>query len=527
MRTCTLVVVSPSRACTFGIDNALRVCTFGVTGIARVCTSGVGPVCVCAFGGRTSCDCAFGVRLGSGCAFVGCALRVCTFGVRALRVRALRICAFGVCALRVRVVRVWAACVRRRLALLVTAAMALVLVAFLVPLALLLRAGAEDRAVATATVQAQSLGALVATADAESLRLTVEQANVDSAHPVSIYFADGTVVGAAVPMTPGVRLAAQRGISFGVAHADGREILIAVQGLPAGTAVVRSFVPERDLRRGVTRAWLVLAAVGAGLLLLGLAVADRLAVAVVRPIRTLAAVSESLSAGDLDRRAPAADGPGEVRAVAAALNRLAGRIRDLLRQEREAAADLSHRMRTPMTALRLDAEGISDPNESARMLEHVAALDRALTAVIEDARRERIAPECDAAAVVAERVAFWSVLAEDQGRVVRTVLTPGPLPVAVSAGDLAAAVDALLGNVFAHTDEGTGFAVELHARPGRTELVVDDEGPGFDAQAAARGVSGGGSTGLGLDIARRTAESTGGHLMITGARVTLELLTDP
>ncbi|MFG2039351.1 sensor histidine kinase [Dactylosporangium sp. NPDC048998] len=415
---------------------------------------------------------------------------------------------------------------RRRLALLVSAAMALVLVAFLVPLALLLRAAAEDRAVAAAAAQAQALGALVATADSQSLRLSVEQANVDGAHPVTVFLPDGTVVGARAERTPAVRLAAQRG-SFTVAHPDGREVVVAVQGLPGGTAVVRSFVPEADLRRGVARSWLVLALVGAGLLLLGLAVADRLAVAVVRPIRTLAAVSEGLSAGDLDRRAPAGAGPPEVRAVAAALNRLAARIRDLLRQEREAAADLSHRMRTPMTALRLDAEGLADPAEAARMLEHVAALDRALTAAIEDARRERGAPACDAAAVVAERVAFWAVLAEDQGRAVRTELDPGPLPVAVSAADLAAAVDALLGNVFAHTDEGVGFAVALRGIARGAALVVQDDGPGFDPAAGARGVSGGGSTGLGLDIARRTAESTGGRLTVAGSRVTLELLTDP
>ncbi|GAA4258744.1 sensor histidine kinase [Dactylosporangium darangshiense] len=414
---------------------------------------------------------------------------------------------------------------RRRLALLVAAAMVLVLAAFLVPLALLLRAAAEDRAVAAALVQAQSLGALVATADAQSLRLTVEQANVDGAHPVTVYLPGGGTVGAAVAATPAVRLAAQQG-SFTVAHADGREIVVAVQGLPGGTAVVRSFVPEADLRRGVTRSWLVLAAVGAGLLLLGLAVADRLAVAVVRPIRTLAAVSEALSAGELDRRAPARDGPPEVRAVAAALNRLAARIRDLLRQEREAAADLSHRMRTPMTALRLDAEGLADPGDAARMLRHVDALDRALTAVIEDARRERAAPSCDAAAVVAGRIAFWAVLAEDQGRAVRCELDPGPLPVAASAADLAAAVDALLGNVFAHTDEGTGFSVSLLGTARGADLVVEDDGPGIAPSAGERGVSGGGSTGLGLDIARRTAESTGGRMTVAGSRVTLELLTD-
>ncbi|GAA2590458.1 HAMP domain-containing sensor histidine kinase [Dactylosporangium fulvum] len=402
---------------------------------------------------------------------------------------------------------------RWRLALLVSAAMALVLVAFLVPLAQLLRSVAEDRAVAAATAQAQSLAALVATADPQSLRLAVEQANMDGAPSVTVYLPDGTRAGAAVEPTPAVRLAAQRG-SFTVAHPGGREIVIAVQGLQGGTAVVRSFVPERDLRQGVTRARLVLALVGLGLLLLGLAVADRLAVMVVRPIRTLSAVSDDLARGDLDRRAPTRAGPPEVRAVATALNHLAARIRDLLRQERETVADLSHRMRTPMTALRLDAEGLRDPEEAERILAHVAALDRALTAVIEDARRERTAPSCDAAAVVAERVAFWTVLAEDQQRPVDTALDPGPIPVAAGADDLAATVDALLGNVFAHTEEGVGLGVALRRTPDGAVLVVEDDGPGFDPAAGQRGVSGAGSTGLGLDIARRTAESAGGSLTV-------------
>ncbi|WP_238016620.1 HAMP domain-containing sensor histidine kinase [Dactylosporangium sp. AC04546] len=409
---------------------------------------------------------------------------------------------------------------RWRLALLVAATMTVVLVAFLVPLALLLRDVAEDRAVTTATNQAQSVAAIVATADPQSLRLAAEQARV------TVYLPDGSTVGAGAPVTPAVRLAPKRG-SFKVAHDGGREIIVAVQGLPGGTAVVRAFVPERDLRRGVARSWLILALVGVGLLVLGLAVADRLAVMVVRPIRTLAEVSDGLAGGDLDRRAAAA-GPPEVRAVAAALNQLAGRIRDLLRQERERVADLSHRMRTPMTALRLDAEGLRDPADAERMLGHVAALDRAVTAVIEDARRERSAPSCDAAAVVAERVAFWTVLAEDQGRSVAFAADSGPLPVAVAAGDLAATVDALLGNVFAHTDEGAGFAVTLKRAERGAVLVVDDEGPGFPAAAGGRGVSGAGSTGLGLDIARSTAESAGGSLTIGrspggGARVTVAL----
>ncbi|MEV4512127.1 HAMP domain-containing sensor histidine kinase [Dactylosporangium sp. NPDC049525] len=413
---------------------------------------------------------------------------------------------------------------RWRLALLVAAAMTLVLLAFLVPLALLLRGVAADRAVSAATTQAQSLAVLVATADPQSLRLAVEQVNVDAARPVTVYLPDGTTVGPPAARTPAVLLAA-RTTSFSVEHPGGREVLVVVQGLAQGTAVIRVFVPRDELRKGVTRAWLVLALLGVGLLAVGVAVADRLAVMVVRPIRSLATVSDALAGGDLDRRAPAAVGPPEVRAVAAALNQLAARIRDLLRHERERVADLSHRMRTPMTALRLDAEGLRDPDEAARILAHVAALDGAVTAVIEDARRERDLPSCDATAVVAERIRFWTVLAEDQRRPVETDLPDGPLPVAVSAADLAACVDALLGNVFAHTEEGVAVAVTLDAR---RVLTVQDAGAGFDPAAGARGVSGAGSTGLGLDIARRTAEAAGGTLAVDrsplgGARVTVTL----
>ena len=100
------------------------------------------------------------------------------------------------------------------------------------------------------------------------------------------------------------------------------------------------------------------------------------------------------------------------------------------------------------------------------------------------------------------------MLAEDQQRPVETDLPAGPLPVAVSAADLAACVDALLGNVFAHTEEGVAVAVTLDRR---RVLTVQDAGAGFDPAAGARGVSGAGSTGLGLDIARRTAEAAGRH----------------
>ena len=84
-----------------------------------------------------------------------------------------------------------------------------------------------------------------------------------------------------------------------------------------------------------------------------------------------------------------------------------------------------------------------------------------------------------------------------------------PVQVRASAEDLAAALDALLQNVFAHTADGVGMTVSVTAD---RVLVVQDDGTGF-TNAPERGVSAV-STGLGLDIARRTAEASGGSMSI-------------
>jgi len=104
----------------------------------------------------------------------------------------------------------------------------------------------------------------------------------------------------------------------------------------------------------------------------------------------------------------------------------------------------------------------------------------------------------------------------------------GPLPVGVAAAELTAGMDALIGNVFAHTPQGTSFSVRLQPRAGGGALLcVTDTGPGFaGADLVRRGASGGQSTGLGLDIARQAAEASGGALTIkpgNGGRVAVEL----
>jgi signal transduction histidine kinase len=132
--------------------------------------------------------------------------------------------------------------------------------------------------------------------------------------------------------------------------------------------------------------------------------------------------------------------------------------------------------------------------------------------------------------VIAERVAFWRPLAEDQDRVMSVTLPAGPALVRVSAEDLAACADVLFENVFTHTPEGAALMVRLsHQAGGGAWLVVADDGPGFPPDGPVRrGLSRGGSTGLGLDIARRVAEASGGTMTIGrsatgGGSVTLGL----
>ncbi|MEU4239625.1 HAMP domain-containing protein [Actinoplanes sp. NPDC026619] len=409
---------------------------------------------------------------------------------------------------------------RARLTLLVAATTVLVLLAFLVPMALLVRQVAADRALSRADDVVQTIVPLVG--DPEALRLAVPVQPV----PVTVFLPDGTVLGAPAATTPAVRLAAARNQALTVVTAAGQELVVPVVG-SAGVTVVRAMVTKAELTRGVGRAWLVLAALGLTLVLLGLLVADRLARTIIAPITELSSVSHRLANAELTARADPA-GPPELREVAGALNQLAGRIQDLLAAERERLADLSHRVRTPLTALRLEAESLRDPDEAARVAAAADGVARAVTAVIQQARRRDVAPvaaSCDAAAVVTDRVAFWAVLAEDTGRVLAQDLPVGPLPVAVAADDLAAALDALLGNVFAHTPDETGLAVALRARPGGgAVLEVSDDGPGFAGEAAVRGASGGGSTGLGLDIARQVASSFEvGTSVSGGAMVRLEI----
>jgi signal transduction histidine kinase len=78
----------------------------------------------------------------------------------------------------------------------------------------------------------------------------------------------------------------------------------------------------------------------------------------------------------------------------------------------------------------------------------------------------------------------------------------------VDAADLADIVDVLVDNVFAHTPEGTDFSVSLGSDGADMVLVVSDHGPGLTQTGSDRP----GSTGLGLQIVRRTVAGLHGRM---------------
>lgn len=445
---------------------------------------------------------------------------------------------------------------RRRILLLVVGMTTLVVLAFAVPLAVLTHNVIGQQSEKSVQDQARGIAAYVRIAQPNRSDLTtyLRRETIDTGYPISVRLPDGEIVGS----TPGdedggpggTELASRGpqpptgGPGGGPGRSDGDHDApaqlttapggsVAVAVAPAssgGFYQVRVYLSDSKRYEGLTGWYGLILGASLGLIVLGIVAGELLTRRIARPLVDTARTAQRLSVGDVTARAPT-DGPREVADVGIALNRLADRIDQLIVEERETVADLSHRLRTPLTRLRLDAEALADPDEADRISTRVSEVERMLTAVIHAARRpqrEGRLPSCDATAVVRERVEFWSALMDEQGRTSTIALPDDALPVRASAEDLAAALDALLENVVAHTAEGTAFAVTLTATADGARLEIADEGPGIPESAEVRGRSDRGSTGLGLDIARRCAEAGGGSMTISsapsgGALVALEL----
>jgi len=418
----------------------------------------------------------------------------------------------------------------------------MVAIAFLVPLAVIVRDVARDRAFTSAQLTGASVEpALAITTDRAALARAIASTQAGAAGQLAIYLTSAASAGATGTLVGGPQRASLADLSEAVALASsfiapvaGGDVVLQPVALGAGRlAVTEVYVPAAETATGVAASWAVMTAVAVVLVAVSVLVADRLATRITRPARALADAAAALGEGDLTVRSTSA-GPPELVAVGTAFNLMAERLSRLIAAERVMAADLPHRLRTPLTALRMNAAALGPGRAADDTRLAVDRLEREVDLIIRAARRP--APEepsgCDAAEVLRERMDFWSALAEDQGRPHHLTGADHLVRVPVPRTELAAVVDALIGNVFRYTAEGTEFAVTLHSGDGVVLIFFADGGPGIadPDSALRRGSSGAGSTGLGLDIARRVAESTGGTLKIDrsalgGAQVQLWLRT--
>jgi len=413
---------------------------------------------------------------------------------------------------------------RRRLAWVFVALAVMLAVGFLVPLGRSVRSQARLRAIAGAQSDARGVATALAavagsTGNVPGATEVEFVLNSFGSPDLMVILSDGTVLGSNIPVEQALELAMAGSV---VAEVDGgtAAIVPVTFGGSGDLIVVTAFVDNDTLREGVTSSWLILTALGL-IVVIG---SVPIAATIVRPVRDLSDAAHRWAGGDLTARV-APGGPPEVVESGRAFNQLAERLTDLLAAERERVADLSHRLRTPLAALRLQAESAGNPEERVALISDVVHLEGEVTALIEDVRRTDVdgPASSDLADVVGQRMGFWQVVAAAQDRTATMARPDNPIPVGVTAADVLAVLDNLVQNVLTHTEAGVAFRVSVAANP--PTLTVADEGGGLASPAAfSRGASGGGSSGLGLDIVRQIAERSGGSVVLgsgPGTKITV------
>jgi len=206
--------------------------------------------------------------------------------------------------------------VRRTLALVCAAVTSMVALAFLIPLALLVRQIAQDNALRSAQFQAASIEPVLAvTTSRAGLSRAVDAAQSGGDARLAVYLTgpagNGSVLaagsGRADPADLARAVASAR--SFTVSRPGG---YVEFQPVALGggrLAVIEAFVPGADLTRGVAVSWAVMAALAVALVAVSVVLADRLAAQVTGAARRLATAAAALGGGDLASSAPSASAP--------------------------------------------------------------------------------------------------------------------------------------------------------------------------------------------------------------------------
>lgn len=286
-------------------------------------------------------------------------------------------------------------------------------------------------------------------------------------------------------------------------------------------ARVRVEVPQDAVVRAASQVVLLVVAAAVVAMAAGIAVALVQARRLTQPLVVLAQSAERLGAGQLRAPAPASGIP-ELDQVAREIGRSAQATAERLAAERQFASDVSHQLRTPLTALSMRLEEIvatTDPREAAT--EASVALDQVerLVTVVDDllgrSRRGDASanPQTSLNEVLAQQELEWTPAFVAAGREL-SVRVPAELQVAARPGPLAQALATLLENSLVHG--GGTTSVSARGSGPSVVLEVSDEGEGVPQQLGSRiferNVSSAHSTGLGLSLARDLVAAEGGRL---------------
>ncbi|WP_410873546.1 sensor histidine kinase [Nocardia sp. A7] len=256
---------------------------------------------------------------------------------------------------------------------------------------------------------------------------------------------------------------------------------------------------------------------------------------VADPLRDVAARAARLAMGDF-RPDPRRHGIAELDRVSDVLDSATVEIAGRLQREHALVADVSHQLRSRLTAVRLRLDELSthaDPEVVHEAEEAMAQVDR-LTDAIDDlvrASRDEDATDRDPVPVMAELrgvVTEWTHPFHEAGREL-LLLGDESLQAPISGSRLREAVAVLVDNALMHG--GGACTVSVRTVPtmsSRDPLIcveVSDEGEGVRDELAPhifdRGFSAGGSTGVGLALARALVEADGGRLELQRRRPAL------
>jgi two-component system sensor histidine kinase QseC len=245
-----------------------------------------------------------------------------------------------------------------------------------------------------------------------------------------------------------------------------------------------------------------------------------------RTLRPVDAVARQVGALDAQALAPldeSAPLPSEIAPLRNALNALIRRISDAFENERRFTADAAHELRTPLAALKVQAQvalrATADDSRQHALNQVIAGVDR-MTHLVEqlltlarvDPARQEIAPQpLDPAAIVSDVCAELQPQAQRQGQSLTVDAAPG-CTIAVTPAWLQIALRNLVDNALRYAGDGTRIEVRLASVGADCMLSVADDGPGvvpgLRARLTARFVRGeteGEGCGLGLSIAARVA----------------------